>query len=1144
MDRPKGSGLPFMSSTNNIAGASTKRGAMPLGGPGTEMEERIRALDWSKTPLGPIDRWPQSLHTVVNILLSSRYAMWMAWGRELTMLYNDAYRPTLGIKHPWALGRQASAVWAEIWPDIGPRIEAVLTTGKATYDEGLLLFLERSGFPEETYHTFSYSPLLDDEGRISGMLCVVTEETDRLIGERRVQTLREVSSALASTNTQEEVVQAVSERLSLNKKDLPFTLTYLFDDNGDARLVSSSGIAKDHPVARECIQQGYDLPWPLHRMQVRPASRIVENLTEQPGFAPLPSGDWNKPVEKAAVVPIKQQGQEDPAGVFIVGINPYRHYDSAYSGFITLLSGQLAAGLGNARAYEAERRRAEALAEIDRAKTTFFSNVSHELRTPLTLMLSPVEELLANKQTPRGPEERELLDLVHRNGLRLKRLVDTLLDFSRIEAGRMQASFEPTDLAHYTAELVANFRSAMERAGLAFHVDCQPLPEPVYIDREMWEKIVLNLLSNALKFTFEGGVKVTLSPAPRSVQLTVQDSGIGIPQAGLPHIFERFYRVAGAKGRTMEGTGIGLALVQELVKMHGGSIQAASEEGKGSTFTVVVPLGVEHLTKENVKQVQHQLVTSARSDSFVVEALRWLPERITSSRAASGNERSTSQNNGVPEERILLADDNADMREYVARLLSRRYRIVTVSNGSDALEAAISEPPDLILSDVMMPGLDGFKLLEELRARRETATIPVILLSARAGEESRAEGLGAGADDYLIKPFTSRELLARIGAHLSMSRRRKAAEKTLLETQSTLQSFYDSSPFLMGVAELEGANLVGIYGNAAAASFLGLPEREIFNRTSTELGLPPAISALWSEHFRESQAQGHSVRFEYEHPRPDGEVCWLSACVNFLGFGPSGRPRFSFVAEDSTERKKNDERLRQSNNELRRANADLEQFAYSASHDLREPLRQVAIYSQLLEKKYADKLEGRGAQYLGYCVEGAHRLEMLISDLLAYSQATNTDDVSLEPVDVSQVIDTVKKNLSASIAETAAEISTANLPVICAHSVPLLHLFQNLISNALKYRSKKQPRIEIAAAEDGDYWRFSVQDNGIGIPKEFQKQIFGIFKRLHNRAEYPGTGIGLAICQKIVEQYEGRIWVESEPGRGSTFFFTLPRGNI
>ena len=1133
-----------------ISGAKTEpfRETERMAAPGRdrEMEQRIRAFDWAKTPLGPIDRWPQSLRTVVNILLSSRYAMWMAWGPELTMLYNDAYGPTLGIKHPWALGQRASTVWAEIWPDIGPRVEAVLTTGLATYDEGLLLFLERSGFPEETYHTFSYSPLLDDDGQINGLLCVVTEETDRLIGERRVQTLREVSAALASTNTEDQVLQAVSEQLILNRKDLPFTLTYLFDDSGNARLAFSSGIAAGHPLAPASIGRDSNPPWPVQQMRRNPASRLIENLAEQSKIGALPAGDWNKPVEQAAIVPIKRQGQDEPAGAFIVGTNPYRRYDSAYSGFITLLSGQLAAGLGNARAYETERRRAEALAEIDRAKTTFFSNVSHELRTPLTLMLSPIEELLANHPERREPAERDLLDLVHRNGLRLQKLVNTLLDFSRIEAGRMQATYAPTDLAHYTTELASNFSSAMQRAGLTFNVECQALPQPVYIDREMWEKIVLNLLSNALKFTFAGSVTLMLRSGPQGAVLTVQDTGIGIAQSELPHIFERFHRAVEAEGRTIEGTGIGLALVQELVKMHGGSITVMSELGKGSTFTVVVPEGTDHLPKEKVKQKINAVRSTTQLDSYVTEALRWLPDGSTVSVEESANQSSHAPSpfadSAVSQkERVLLADDNADVREYVSGLLDRHYRVVTVSNGDEALKATLADPPDLILSDVMMPGLDGFQLLAELRARPATATIPVILLSARAGEESRVEGLGAGADDYLIKPFTARELLARVGAHLSMTRRRKEAEQALRETQGTLQSFYDSCPFLMGVAEISGDDVIQVYSNSATAAFFGAPEGEILNRTAEDLGVPAAITAFWLQRYRESQAEGRSVRFECEYPHPDGD-CWLSACVNFLGYSVAGRARFSFIAEDVTERKKNDERLRQSNIELRRANSDLEQFAYSASHDLKEPLRQIAVYSQLLEKKFASKLDGKASQYLRYCIEGAHRMEMLISDLLAYSQATKTSDAS-ESVSMNEVVETAKKNLATSIEETAAEIRTTDLPVVRANSVPLVHLLQNLISNALKYRSEKKPRLKISAAEEGDYWRFSVQDNGIGIPKEFQSQIFGIFKRLHNRSEYPGTGIGLAICQKVVEQYGGRIWVESEPGRGSTFFFTLPRSN-
>jgi signal transduction histidine kinase len=1079
--------------------------------------------------------------------------MWMAWGTELTTLYNDAYRPTLGIKHPQALGMRANEVWPEIWPDIGPRIETVLKTGIATYEEGLLLFLQRSGFPEETYHTFSYSPLIDDDGRINGMLCVVTEETDRLIGERRVETLRVVASALANTNTEDEVLLALRERLSRNKKDLPFTLTYLFDPDGGARLATSSGISMGHALAPERIEPGSDFPWPAHQVFLNPATRLIEHSAGPSEAAPPPAGDWSKPAERAAVVPIKQQGQERPAGFFVAGTNPYRRYDTAYSGFVDLLAGQIAAGLGNARAYEQEHRRAEALAEIDRAKTTFFSNVSHELRTPLTLMLSPVEELLS-ESADQTPEQRQLLDLVHRNGLRLQKLVNTLLDFSRIEAGRMQAVFEPTELGRFTEDLASNFRSAMEKAGLSFKIECAPLPELVYVDREMWEKVVLNLLSNALKFTLNGAVRVALAARDHCAELTVEDTGTGIPTSELPHIFERFHRIPGARGRTIEGTGIGLALVLELVKLHGGSIAVVSETSQGTTFTVAIPFGTGHLPKDNIKPKSDSVWSASRSDTFVQEAFRWLPaDGIadgrdgvgvpgTPFREANGGAGALPVTDARPSggERVLLADDNADMREYVTRLLGATYRVQAVSNGEDALQAAFAQPPDLILSDVMMPGLDGFGLLKELRAHPQTRTVPVIFLSARAGEESRVDGLAAGADDYLIKPFTARELLARIAAHLSMRRRTMDAEAALRESQATLQSFYDSSPFLMGVVELDGGEVVPVYRNHATAMFYGCDVESIAQQTFEQLGIPTAVALLWADRYRQCQAEGCAVRFEYEHPARAG-ARWLNACVNFLGHGPSGRPRFSYIAEDVTERKKSDDLLRRSNEDLRQANADLEQFAYSASHDLQEPLRQIALYSQMLDKKYASKLDGKASEYLGYCIEGAHRMGMLISGLLAYSQVTRTSDSPLESVGVDEVLEIVRKNLSTTIAETRAEISAPALPFVRGDSVPMVHLFQNLISNALKYKSAARPLIKIDVREDTNRWRFSVEDNGIGIPKEFQTQIFGIFKRLHDRTEYPGTGIGLAICQKIVERYGGRIWVESEPGRGSKFIFTLPR---
>ena len=617
--------------------------------------------------------------------------------------------------------------------------------------------------------------------------------------------------------------------------------------------------------------------------------------------------------------------------------------------------------------------------------------------------------------------------------------------------------------------------------------------------------------------------------------MEVEDTGTGISPAELPHIFERFHRVEGARSRTIEGTGIGLALVQELVKLHGGRIDARSALGQGTVFTVALPLGSAHLPAAQIREADGNTRSREPAEYFIQEAMRWIAP-VAGTRDEMQAEVPTPRTG----ERILLADDNPDMRDYVMRLLSDRYQVATAANGEEALAAALADPPDLILSDIMMPGIGGFGLLAELRGHAETSTIPVILLSARAGEESRVEGLTAGADDYLIKPFTARELLARVSAHLAMKKRREEAEMAVRESQNTLQSFYDSSTFIMGIAEIDEAEIIDVHCNPATERFLGRDGQTIRGRAHTELGIALEINNFWLEQYRSSQAQGSAVRFEFEWPFQSGNRC-LNAVVNYLGSGPAGRPRFSFIAEDVTEKRRAADLLRRSNEELRRANADLEQFAYSASHDLQEPLRQVAVYSQLLEKRYSNELPPKAIEYLGWCVEGAHRMEMLVQDLLAYSQAGRTAVDSEHAVDLNEVLENVRKNLATAIAESAATIEIASLPQLYIHPAALKHVFQNLVSNALKYRSEEPPHIIISAASDGHWWRFAVEDNGIGIPEEFRTQIFGIFKRLHNRRDYPGTGIGLAICQRIVERYGGRIWIVNQQTARFPYFSSLCR---
>lgn len=746
---------------------------------GGALARLVQEFDWMTTPLGAVEHWPQSLKTIVRTMLTSRFAMWMSWGPELTFLYNDAYaKMTLGKKHPWALGKPSQKVWEEIWDDIGPRIRKVLDTGESTWDEALMLFLERSGYREETYHTFSYSPLSGDDGNATGHLCVVTEETDRVIGERRLKTLRTLATELSQINTEEDVVTSVTRSLSENELDLPFTLTYLVSENGkQARLACHTGITAGHRGVPEIIELAdRNQAWPIQEILNGKDSVVVDDLRER--FDSVPSGAWDRPPTRALLLPITSQAPGSPAGVLIAALNPYRPLDVNYAGFLNLLAGQISASIANARAYDAEKQRAEALAEIDRAKTVFFSNVSHEFRTPLTLMLAPLEDMLA---APDGlaAHHQERLGIAHRNSLRLLKLVNTLLDFSRIEAGRFQASYEPTDLPQLTVELASVFRSAVERAGLRFVVNCPSLDEPVYVDRELWEKIVFNLLSNAFKFTFDGEIEISTRKTDAGVDLMVRDTGIGIPEDDLPHLFERFYRVKDARGRTFEGSGIGLALVQELAQQHGGTVRAESASGTGSTFTVTLPLGKDHLPADRIGAHRTLASTALRGETYAEEAIHWLPHApqelpSVSTLVPSGV---LDLQTGEDRPRILLADDNSDMREYVQTLLASSCEVQALADGEAALEAIREHPPDLILSDIMMPKLDGFGLLKEVRSDDRVAGIPVILISARAGEESRVEGLSAGADDYLTKPFSARELLARVKSQLAMAKvRRQAAQ--------------------------------------------------------------------------------------------------------------------------------------------------------------------------------------------------------------------------------------------------------------------------------------------------------------------------------------------------------------------------------
>ncbi|HEX8627551.1 MAG TPA: ATP-binding protein, partial [Catenuloplanes sp.] len=729
---------------------------------GGEMGRRMLTHDWAASALGAPAEWPPELRGVVKTMLASRAQIVIFWGPRYIALYNDAYVPTMGVKHPDFLGCPGRDMWTEAWDVIEPLFAGVVASGAAFWSTDHQFMLERHGFLEETYFDVSYDPVRLADGTVGGIFCIVSDTTTRVLGGRRVSALSALGSRLADPDTEQELGRQVAAVLGECTADVPVAALYLRDaESGDLQLAGVSGVE-----ASAC------------RPPSGPPGRALQEVLDSGEPARIPMSRLFDPppdaaAEQAVVLPVT--AGTETVGALAYGPSRYLALDEQYRHFFDLAAAQVSRAVGNLRAYEQERRRAAELAALDQAKTNFFSNVSHEFRTPLTLILGPLEDVLA------APDlldvYRERLITMQRNGLRLLKLVNTVLDFSRLESGRLQAAYRPTDLADYTARLTSTFRSAVDRAGLRLVVDTPPLAEPIYVDREMWEKIVLNLLSNAVKFTFDGQIAVRVRAGRDGAVMEVADTGAGIPAAELPLLFERFHRVIGARSRSHEGTGIGLALVRELAELHGGSVSVTSEPGVGSTFTVTVPFGRGHLPADRVVEQGSPVVEAIDTRLYVEEARWWVDESVAAA-AIEPTPASTPVPAGMAlldrrrRGRILLADDNADLRDHVAGLLRPHWDVTAVVDGQAAVEAATSDRYDLVLTDVMMPRLDGFGVVKALRSNPDTRDLPIVILSARAGEEASVEGLAAGADDYLVKPFSARDLLARVRANLELGQLR------------------------------------------------------------------------------------------------------------------------------------------------------------------------------------------------------------------------------------------------------------------------------------------------------------------------------------------------------------------------------------
>ncbi|WP_395015436.1 response regulator [Dongia sp.] len=1129
---------------------------------GGEMGALMRAHDWSATPLGAPETWPRNLQTALRIMLASRQPIWIGWGPELIYFYNDPYKSIIGGRHPWALGRPTAEVWREIWPQISPLLETAMSGSQGTYSEAELLIMERNGYPEETYYTFSYSPVPNDDGTVGGIICANTDDTQRVIGERQMALLRDLAADATHARTWVEACTRSAAALATDARDIPFALIYMSEPEPEGfRLAATTGIDSGYAAAL----------WPVADAVRDHETKLVADLSEE---LALPTGPWSVPARQAAVVPILPAGETGRAGALVVGLNPFRLFNENYRSFLGLVAGQIAGAIANAQAYEEERRRAEALAEIDRAKTAFFSNVSHEFRTPLTLMLAPIEDALNDRDADALlPLHRNRLETAHRNSLRLLKLVNSLLDFSRIEAGRVEAHYEPVDLAALTAELASNFESATEKAGLALSIDCRPLPAPVHVDRDMWEKIVLNLISNAFKFTFDGEIVVTLRAAPggESAELTIRDTGVGVPEAELPRLFERFHRVEGQQSRSFEGSGIGLALVQELVKLHGGAIRAESSVGKGTAFTVTVPFGTAHLPAERIGAAQPRPTASLRADAYVEEALRWLPASevgaVPTDRAEDAALPLHAGSAGPA--RILVADDNADMRAYIARLLGQRWQVETVADGAAALDAIRRERPDLVLTDVMMPKLGGFELLRSLRDDPHSRDLPVIVLSARAGEEARVEGLDAGADDYLTKPFSARELIARVNANLELARVRQAATAELRESEARFRNMAEHAPVIMWMTDTEGSIN---YINSLWSEFTGQSPEDSLGYGAWD-AIHPDDRAASRERFRAAIARREPFQIENRLRRYDGNYRWAlsTAAPRFAGVGEDG-PFLGYIGSivDISERKEAEHILQRTNEvlgqrvtaamaERAEAEAQLRQaqkmeavgkLTGGVAHDFNNVLQVIGGNLQLLVRDVAGNL--RAEQRLQTAIAAISRGSKLASQLLAFGRR---QPLAPKAVNLGRLVRGIDDMLRRALGE-GIEIETIIAGGLWNTFVDKAQLENAILNLAINARDAMagQGRLTIEACNaaldevytarhdevlPGQYVMVAVSDNGAGMSAEVLDRAFEPF--FTTKPEGHGTGLGLSMVYGFVKQSGGHVKIYSEPGQGTTIRLYLPR---
>ncbi|KAG8887410.1 hypothetical protein FRB98_009674 [Tulasnella sp. 332] len=1202
---------------------------------GKRSVKMLKEYPWETTPLGPMKTWSSTLLTAVDVCMNHPHPVALWWGPEVTLIYNDAYAHIAGKKHPQLFGQSGKIAWGELWEELGPLYDQVMTSGNSVACNDDRLFfdaLTEAKLPMETYHSWAWLPIRGEDRTVAGILNTTQESTSKVLYERRIKVLRGLGVRTTSARSKAEFTQIIHEVLTKETQfDIPFVAFYFntveaparprFQDRSleadeklepstiqvTSKLMFKIGVPDEHPAIPSKQVHVLDRASlkPVRGTQPRPASPgstvLGRTLTEEshtvvssdsediesenlsamepqwpffdifsvrrpvyvqnlpPSIAADPrfghrDGGFNDTPREAVIIPVATDDDEVPAAVMIIGLNTRRPYDTEQRTWISLLRVSLSYTLTAALGREAEVKKAEQLAQLDAAKTNFFSSASHELRTPLTLIAGPVRDAF---DVTKEPKVKDLLSLAMRNTSRLGRLVDSLMDFSRLEAGRLIGRFKLTELASFTIDLASLFRKPIERESLEYSVACDRTDETaVYVDQELWEKIVFNIIGNAFKYTMKGHVHVYFKYRPPYAEFIVSDTGVGIPADDLDKIFERFHRVA--------------ASVQLTILDN-----SDPESPHGTTFTVYIPLGTEHLSRENIDETDDEFKRkNTYGIGIIEEASGWAKnayddvtpsESVSSDTAGESNTESsksgemTSLFRFAPDDVILVVDDNRDVRKFIQFIFKRFCSVIEAENSMEALMLMQAQRPNLVITDFMMPGMDGMQFVNAIKEKPSLELVPVIILTARAGDEARIEGLMSGADDYMSKPFKSRELIARAHLHMQIGKRKMQMQKAF-----------------------ELSKITGFVHPDSRKSLLNL-----------------TTAALESE-------GGGCLELQWINGR------WTKLQVERVENGLIGTvtdvsDRRLYEAAQLAQAKEREvlAQLRAADAEKQRADADerrrgQELLVDVTSHELRQPVSAILNCSQLVRVNMENLIEKLRSSENQPFVPTPELLATMEEDLDALdsiyqcglSQERIANDVlslsrmQLETLSVQSIEFPLVKELRRilSIFTNELRMKKITLDLKLGDSISLLgvdkvasdrnrfgQIITNLMSNAIKFTDislppnrqiivfldlsvepplanscvvppkKEHAMIPKKLLPDQEVFVYvAVQDSGPGLKPGDLALLFQRFQQGSNSHEvFGGSGLGLFVSRKLCELMGGNIEVSSVYGQGATFRFFI-----